>query len=288
MDAASYYRIKNVVDQKKTKDTSGFQKAQRENKLKDFLRLEFVKAGLNPSSDIIDKYLNDQIPLLIRFDFFLNDIYEDIYSKYPQSFDTILSLQVVDDLGLQQLKNELLKPKLFFAASGLLLSLLTVKYVTAGSTASLICGLLSFDCFKLSYNCFYKKYCSLVYETHFGSTRKSLNTVLSWSQQALGISDNKNSRTDYSKVSMKIILQNSTVFHLYKWVSYVVIILIQCTAIPLRNFSHFFVFFSGSRGVIEKTKARVTNEYLLAKALGFYENENEPVHKLCRLKQGEV
>eukprot|EP01041_Mallomonas_annulata_P007963 gene7963-16299_t len=192
--------LEEIVDRKKRDDPIGFSKAQREDRLTEYLAFDLYAIGVDPCAFKLSYQnpksngFNGTYVLLPRFVVEGSEILDVLYSRLYKQGDCMVELMLAsiphyDALSFLNIK--LKTPKVIFAAAGsfCLVNSLDKLLSRKGAVLGIVFAVLSADLFRMSYNCYIKKYCELVGRNYFGSMERTGNTFLSWAQSSMGIKD---------------------------------------------------------------------------------------------------
>eukprot|EP01041_Mallomonas_annulata_P007962 gene7962-16298_t len=136
---------------------------------------------------------NDRDDTDFSFPIFFNQgseiLDELVYSKLYSKGDNTMELMLASRMSLNEINDRLKMPKVLFAGASSFCLLRSLAKLSRGKPFGIVYAVLSVDLFRMSYNCYIKRYCELVGKSLFGDVKKAGTTLLSWTQSSLGIKD---------------------------------------------------------------------------------------------------
>lgn len=193
-------KLKQVIDSEKRRNPTGFTRAEKNGELLTFLEPALRKAKIDPA--LLHRYhingaasnngelahLDDYIELAsstldeIFFEPFYQHQLPDNHLGIADAMTTFRSAGHISGL--------LKKIKVMCATISLFCFALSIRYgMTHWVLHSLALFAIAADSFRISFNCYEKKYCSLYLNTIGGSAMKLMETIFKFAKSIVGVSD---------------------------------------------------------------------------------------------------
>eukprot|EP01041_Mallomonas_annulata_P010487 gene10487-21876_t len=192
--------LEEIINRKKKYDPTGLLRAQREGTLAEYLAEDIKAIGLDPKEIKISSRKprstgkNDNDVSFLKFvdqgsEMLDELLYSKLYKKGDSTMELMLASRISDYGALSDLNDRLKTPKVLFAAAGSFCLLMSLAKLSRGGASGIVFAVLSADLFRMSYNCYIKRYCVLAGRSLFGNIKRAGSTLLSWAQSSLGIKD---------------------------------------------------------------------------------------------------
>lgn len=196
---ASMDKVKQVIDAEKRRDPSGFAKAEKNGELLSFLGPAFRRAKIDPT--VLQQYcdsgrmqsgepvgLDDYVDLASGT---LDEIFfEPFYQHQLPSNNLGIADTMASFRSAGHISTTLKRIKVACAVTSLISFALSIRYgMTHYFLHAIVLGILAADLFRISFNCYEKKYCSLYLDMIGGSAVKITETIFKFAKAAVGISD---------------------------------------------------------------------------------------------------
>lgn len=184
-------KLKIVIEEEKRRDPRGFRAAEEKGELLKFLDPALKKANVNPVH--LERLLEennhtDYVELASKS---LDEVFfEPFYQHYLPSNHMGLAEVMANLKSSSKVLAPLKQIKVFCAISAFLFFGLGIRYgIKKYVPHSLLFFLLAADLFRVSYNCYDKKYCSLYLNMIGGSATKAADTIFKFVSSMVGMAE---------------------------------------------------------------------------------------------------
>jgi hypothetical protein len=218
-------KIIGIIKAKQKADPEGFAAAQRSGSLFTYLQHELKSVGISTTADfnriLGTTYQQQQKEddLLLSISDALDDnifapIFKENAAQSHVSFAEVLMTTKSSEVG-----KTLAHMKVGFALASLFSSGMCARSISQGNLPKVIIfGVFAGDCFRMSYNCYMKKYCAAVIKRFFGDAASIGKTIFASVSSAVGLADPASDpllqvRTG---VIFELIYENTTLQYLYQ------------------------------------------------------------------------
>ena len=224
MSSDSIYKLKRIIEKKTNEDPEGFRKAFNNGDLLHYLKYELKNANIDPS--VLSSYINSSMKKkhTTSKDFNLDEtigsassfLDENIYEPYYQSHVSNNYMGVAEVLAKYKSSATIMpylkKLKVVSAAISLFGVVFAIRNLTQSKLPqALLLGVISIDLFRISYNCYDKRYCSLYVNMIGSDISKVGDTIYKFVKSAIGITDNSQDPLIklYTEIQWSLVLKDT-------------------------------------------------------------------------------
>ena len=192
-------KLKELIETEKRRNPKEFIDAERKGELLHYLEKALKKANINPA--LLNQYCKEQIPengVLDQIESFVQSasfhLDDTFYEPFYQHNLPSNNMGIADVMAAFRTNSKIIKPlkriKVFCALSSLFFFGIGIQYGMRRWIPHAILFLgLSADLFRISYNCYDKKYCSLYLHMIGGNVSKLTDTIFKFAKSVVGISE---------------------------------------------------------------------------------------------------
>lgn len=187
-------KLKSVIAEEKRRDPKGYQAAEEKGELLQFLDPALKKANVNPvllkrlEEENVSFSIESYVDLASET---LDDIFYEPFYHHQLPSNHMGLAEVLSNLrSSSQILIPLKRIKVLCAISALFCFGLSIRYAIGKYIPhSLVLLLFAGDLFRVSYNCYDKKYCSLYLHMIGGNPIRAADTIFKFVSSMVGISE---------------------------------------------------------------------------------------------------
>jgi len=159
-----------------------------EGKLADFIGSELKSLNVDIKSLDLSEYDEKAEDVQNYLSNMLDSfIFDKCYKAEAGTFEASITAALTDYGAVSHIEEKLKFPKLLAAALCIAMSTLAISKLKNNPVLFIFYGLIVVDSSRVSYNCYIKKYCSLASKRFLNDSNAMGETLMSWTQKALGI-----------------------------------------------------------------------------------------------------